>query len=75
MESERRKLEKVCMKNGKWEPMKGRQYVNDIRRGKERKKMRGWRSITPSDGVADWCCCANAELLRNWSLMDGSFAG
>lgn len=63
------------MKNGKEGPIEGRQYVNDIRRGKVRKKMRGWRSITPSDGVADWCCRANAELLRNWSLMDGSFAG
>lgn len=37
--------------------------------------MRGRRSITPSDGVADWCCRANAEPLRNRSLMDGSFAG
>lgn len=61
------------MKNGKEGPMKGGQYVNDM--GGERKKMRGWRSITPSDGMADWCCFANAELLRNWSLMDGSFAG
>ena len=63
------------MKNVKWGPMKGSQHVNDIRRGKERKKMRGWHSITPSDGVADWCCRANAELLRNRSLMDGSFSG
>lgn len=36
--------------------------------------MRGWCSITPFDGVADWCCRANAELLRNWPVMDGSFA-
>lgn len=55
--------------------MKERHYVSDIRRGKQRRKMRGWRSIIPSDGVADWSCLANAELLRNWSLMDGSFAG
>lgn len=41
---------------------------------KEGEKMRWWRFITPSDGVADWCCRANAELLRNWSLMDGAFA-
>lgn len=61
------------MKNGKGGPMKGRQYVNDVRDGGV--KMRGWRSITPPDGVADWCCRANAELLRNRSLMDGSFAG
>lgn len=26
--------------------------------------MRGWCSITPFDGVADWCCRASAELLR-----------
>lgn len=61
------------MKNGKEGPMKGKQYVNDVRSGGV--KMRGWRSITPPDGVADWCCRANAELLRNRSLMDGSFAG
>lgn len=36
---------------------------------------RGRRSITAFDGVADWCCRANAELLRKWSVMDGSFAG
>lgn len=47
--------------------MKGKENVNDIRR----KKV----SITASDAVADWCCCAKAELLRSWSLMDGSFAG
>ena len=64
------------MKNGKEGPMKGRQYVNDVRRGGAvGMKMRGWRSITPPDGVADCCCRANAELLRNRSLMDGSFAG
>lgn len=65
----------LCMKNGKLQPIKGRQHVNDIRRGRNRTKMRGWRSITLFDGVADWCCCTNAELLKNWSLMDGSFAG
>ncbi len=53
----------------------GKECVKYISRGMERRKMKVWRSITPSDGVADWCCCANAELLRNWSLMDGSFAG
>ena len=60
---------KLCMKNGKWGPMKGSQHVNDISRGKQGKKMRGWRSITPSDGVADWCCLAIAELLK--VVIDG----
>lgn len=38
-------------------------------------RMRGRRLIIPSDGVADWRRRSDAELFRNWSLMDGSFAG
>lgn len=72
MREERGKLPKARMKNGKRGAMKGRHFVDDI---EKRRKMKGWHSITPSDGVADYCCLASAELLRNWSLMDSSFAG
>lgn len=52
----------------------GCEWYEERDRGTEGEETRGRRSITPSDGVADWCCRANAELLKP-SLMDGSFAG
>lgn len=63
VESETRKLEKVCMKNGKWGPMKSRQYVNDIRRGKERKKMRG---CVPSLPLTEWLIGVAVPMLSCW---------
>ena len=73
---EEKKLEKGGIKKGKEGQMNEREEEKEEGGGGAvGVKMRGWRSITPPDGVADCCCRANAELLRNRSLMDGSFAG
>lgn len=71
VESERAKLQKTCMKHSNNGLMKGGQFVDD--RGGAR-----WEDAILSLLLTKWLittASASAEPLRNWSLMDSSFAG
>lgn len=54
----------------KWQmgPMKGRQYVNDIRRGEERLRRRdwGWEDGVPSLPLTEWLIGVAVPMLSCW---------
>lgn len=59
VQAERGKLEKVCMKNGKRGPMKRRQYMNDIGRG----RIGRWEDGVPSLPLTEWLITVPLPML------------